>query len=382
MLAVVAAGVLFVALIVAGIMVFRITTDKGTVVIESDDPNVEVVVKQGGKQVRIVDVITKQEIELNTGQYEFQLVKGPDGLSLSTDRLTLKRGKTEIVRVRREVPVPTKPDTGVVATKPPGPVNKNPDEDEKQKDAKRLADAEAARLQEEAKRRAEAAEAQRQQEQKRRDDFNKCMTQGQEHANAKRYSEAIQAYDSALKLIPGDTAATKARSEANQAWTAQLAETNRKPPDGVVAETKPSAPDQKPEPLIEVDKKMQEDIKEAVRKGVEYLMQIQGPEGMWPPHRGGTPGGNFPLGYTALPALTLLECGVPKNDASVQKAAKFVRNEAKESYATYQISLTILFLDRLGDPQDVDSDSNPGLAFDRRPAFQRRLVLRIRPSSL
>ncbi len=62
MLVAVAAGVLFLVLIVAGIMVFRITTDKGTVVIETDDPDVEVVVKQGGKQVKIVDVITKQEI--------------------------------------------------------------------------------------------------------------------------------------------------------------------------------------------------------------------------------------------------------------------------------------------------------------------------------
>ena len=119
MAAAIAAGVLFLALIVAGVMVFRITTDTGTIVIETNDPDVQVVVKQGGNQVTILDGKTNKQIELNSGEYEFQLVKGPDGLSLSTDRLTLKRGQTEIVRVRREVPVPTKPDTGVAATNPP-----------------------------------------------------------------------------------------------------------------------------------------------------------------------------------------------------------------------------------------------------------------------
>ncbi len=122
-------------------------------------------------------------------------------------------------------------------------------------------------------------------------------------------------------------------------------------------------------PLVEVDKEMQERIKEAIKKGVEYLMQIQGPEGSWPPHKGGTPGGNFPLGYTTLPGLTLLECGVDRKDDRVQKAAEFARTEAKDSYATYQISLTILFLDRLGDPQDVDLIRTLGL---RLIAGQRR----------
>ena len=185
------------ALAVAGIMVFRITTGKGTLIIESDDPNVEVVVKQGGKQVRIVDLKTKQEIELNSGEYEFQLAKAPDGLSLSTDRLTLKRGKTEIVRVRREVSVPTKADTGVAGTKPPGRVDENQDE------------------------------AAWQLEQTRRADFDGFMAQGREHVAAKRYAEAIRAYNEALKLMPGDSTATTAVQDATRARAAQIQDATR-----------------------------------------------------------------------------------------------------------------------------------------------------------
>ena len=108
MAAAIAAGVLFLALIVAGVMVFRITTDTGTIVIETNDPDVQVVVKQGGNQVTILDGKTNKQIELKSGEYELQLAKGADGLQLSTDRLVLKRGEKEIVRIRRETAVTSK----------------------------------------------------------------------------------------------------------------------------------------------------------------------------------------------------------------------------------------------------------------------------------
>src|SRR5206468_645731 len=57
----------------------------------------------------------------------------------------------------------------------------------------------------------------------------------------------------------------------------------------------------------------------------------------------------------ALPALTLLECGAGASDPAVQKAAAFVRANATKSAITsptYECSLAILFLDRLGDAAD------------------------------
>jgi hypothetical protein len=57
---------------------------------------------------------------------------------------------------------------------------------------------------------------------------------------------------------------------------------------------------------------------------------------------------------TALPALTLLECGVPGSDPQIQKAASLIRSRASQVHATYELSLAILFLDRLGETRDQD----------------------------
>jgi hypothetical protein len=54
----------------------------------------------------------------------------------------------------------------------------------------------------------------------------------------------------------------------------------------------------------------------------------------------------------ALPALALLECGVPGDDAPIQKAARHVRAAIPRLQATYELALAILFLDRLGEPGD------------------------------
>ena len=108
----IAAAVILLGIGLAGFMVYRISTDKGTVVIETDDPDVEVVVKQGGNQVTILDGKTNKQVELKCGAYEFELAKGTGGLRLVSDKLVLKRGNKEVVRIRREP---------VVAATPPVP---------------------------------------------------------------------------------------------------------------------------------------------------------------------------------------------------------------------------------------------------------------------
>ena len=59
------------------------------------------------------------------------------------------------------------------------------------------------------------------------------------------------------------------------------------------------------------------------------------------------------MGLTALPALTLLECGVPADDARIQKALKHVRTGIPRLSQTYELALVILFLDRAGEPADI-----------------------------
>jgi hypothetical protein len=102
----------------------------------------------------------------------------------------------------------------------------------------------------------------------------------------------------------------------------------------------------------------QQAVNHAIDRGVAYLKQTQRKDGTWyKPNERGANIRHFLLksyqsGYAALPGLTLLECGVPANDPIVQQAARFVRSKAAKMDLTYELSLSILFLDRLGDPKD------------------------------
>jgi hypothetical protein len=86
------------------------------------------------------------------------------------------------------------------------------------------------------------------------------------------------------------------------------------------------------------------DIDKAIENGVAYLKNLQEADGTWR-HR--------EIGATALAGLTLLECDQPTDDPAIQKAAAAVRNASVELDSTYSLSLCILFLDRLGDLDDV-----------------------------
>jgi hypothetical protein len=105
----VAAGLLFVAAALAGVVVYRIQTDTGEIVIQTMDDDVEVVVSQGGKLVKIYDPKSKQKLILRSGTYELELEGKPEGLKLDIKEATLVRGKTvlaKIVRVRKEAEKP------------------------------------------------------------------------------------------------------------------------------------------------------------------------------------------------------------------------------------------------------------------------------------
>src|ERR1019366_415828 len=74
---------------------------------------------------------------------------------------------------------------------------------------------------------------------------------------------------------------------------------------------------------------------------------LQLPSGTW-----GADGTAHPVGYAALPALALLECGVPKDDPVILKAERFIRVALPTMDDTYELSLSVLFLDRLGNKKD------------------------------
>jgi hypothetical protein len=88
-----------------------------------------------------------------------------------------------------------------------------------------------------------------------------------------------------------------------------------------------------------------EAVNAAVERGVRNLKAFQSRNGTWP-H-------DHSIGLTALCGLTLLECGVPVDDEAIQKAAAAIREASVTLDHNYSIALSILFLDRLGEPVDV-----------------------------
>lgn len=100
-------------------------------------------------------------------------------------------------------------------------------------------------------------------------------------------------------------------------------------------------------PLTEEE---QDKINNAIDRAVEFLKGAQTDKGgwQWRMYRDG----RFLAAQSALPAYALLEAGVPADDPVIQKAAEYVRPKALASDFTYEMSLILLFLDRLGDPKD------------------------------
>ncbi len=82
-----------------GPQIVRIATGKGQIVIESDDPNVEILVMQDGRQVTVIDTATKQSIDIREGVYQLKAVGEGNSIKISPDRLRLYRGDKKIVEV-------------------------------------------------------------------------------------------------------------------------------------------------------------------------------------------------------------------------------------------------------------------------------------------
>jgi hypothetical protein len=97
-------------------------------------------------------------------------------------------------------------------------------------------------------------------------------------------------------------------------------------------------------------KEEQARVRRAIDEGVGYLKRAQGARGTW-----ASPKEKYFLGYAALPGLTLMECGVPASDQAIRRVGVLVRRAAPTLDATYEIALSILFLDRLGDPKDKEA---------------------------
>lgn len=99
-----------------------------------------------------------------------------------------------------------------------------------------------------------------------------------------------------------------------------------------------------------LSKDEQDKINKAIDRGIDFLKGAQSAKGSW--KWGMYRDGRFQVAQSAMPAYALLEAGVPVGDAVIQKAAEYVRKRVKTSDYTYELSIVLLFLDRLGDRKD------------------------------
>lgn len=89
------------------------------------------------------------------------------------------------------------------------------------------------------------------------------------------------------------------------------------------------------------------DVDAAIEKGALYIQRQQLRDGSWR-NRG------HRLGETALAGLALLAAGQSSDSAPVDSAALAVRQLAVTSSETYDVSLAVMFLDRLGNSKDSE----------------------------
>ncbi|MCE9530771.1 MAG: hypothetical protein K8T89_06555, partial [Planctomycetes bacterium] len=86
-------------------------------------------------------------------------------------------------------------------------------------------------------------------------------------------------------------------------------------------------------------------VQNAIKKGAKYLQSVHRP-------MLGYSGGSHGMGSATLAGLALLESGIPTNDLSIQNITKYVRDNALAQTRTYEVALTIMYLDRLGQAAD------------------------------
>lgn len=76
-------------------IVFRVETRHGTLSVKTDDPDVQISVKSGGTEVALFFPTQEKEIPLKVGEYTIELVKGKNGLKLSTNKFEIQSGRDQ-----------------------------------------------------------------------------------------------------------------------------------------------------------------------------------------------------------------------------------------------------------------------------------------------
>jgi WD40 repeat protein len=97
-------GLLFAALAVAGAVVYKIQRDNQEIVVQTDDPDIEVVMKRKGEVIRVIDRKSGQTWEIDTAANQIGLADQPDGLTLplpENEAVVMRRQGKEVFSITR-----------------------------------------------------------------------------------------------------------------------------------------------------------------------------------------------------------------------------------------------------------------------------------------
>jgi hypothetical protein len=156
------------------------------------------------------------------------------------------------------------------------------------------------------------------------------------------FRSARRAVLAALLLLGGFLSGCGQANDSKPVADGSAVEPEEKPRPRPAVKPKP-----RPKPLIELTAAEEKQVREITDKGVAFLRKEQNKDGSWT-----WKDRKHPVGVTALAGLTLLECGAPAKDPAVQNTARSLRDAADKLTWTYDLALSVLFFNRLGEPED------------------------------
>jgi serine/threonine protein kinase len=81
-----------------GPQIVRVITDQGQVVIQSDDPDIQIEVRENGNLIEVVDLKTRQSFNIRSGEYVLKGVSPENEVTLSANTIIVTRGGKQVVQ--------------------------------------------------------------------------------------------------------------------------------------------------------------------------------------------------------------------------------------------------------------------------------------------
>ncbi|MEZ6120446.1 MAG: protein kinase [Pirellulaceae bacterium] len=83
--------------------IYTIQTDRGQIIVKTDDPQIQVEVLKAGELVRIIDPSTDDTVTIQSGEYQVRLKDSASQATISPQKLTIRRHDAQVVTVEQKI---------------------------------------------------------------------------------------------------------------------------------------------------------------------------------------------------------------------------------------------------------------------------------------